>query len=272
MKGEMVMEDVFDSKICIVTGGTSGIGLAISKALLGRGAAVYAVGFPQDSVDAAKEELSGYDRARAALVNVTDYEQVQGIVDRAVEENGRLDYMFNNAGTGATVPFEVLTLDHWKQIMDLNVWGVIYGVHAAFHVMLKQGGGHIVNTASVAGLMPPPYQAAYCATKYAVVGLTEALRYEHAHRGIFFSVPCPFNVATAIFGDAPPPDDAISAEEAAEQILAGVERREGIIVIPEREKERLMRWKSEPQEKTDAEFLKMADERRKAFETTGRYY
>lgn len=265
------MADAFEGKVCIVTGGTSGIGLAISKGLLERGAVVYAVGFPQESVDAAKDELSGYENARPALVDVTQCEQVQGIVDRAVEENGRLDYMFNNAGMGGTMPFEMITLDDWKREVDLNLWGVIYGVHAAFHVMLKQGSGHIVNTGSIAGLMPPPYQAAYCATKYAVVGMTEALRYEHAYRGIHFSVPCPANVATSIFGDAPPPEDAISADEAAEHILAGVERKEGIIVFPDDWKENYLRW-NPGQEVRDKQFLELAEQRRKAYETGGRYY
>lgn len=266
------MADVFEGKICIVTGGTSGIGLAISTALLERGSVVYVVGIPEGSVNAARDELSEHANARFGVVDVTRYEQVQEIVDRAVEENGRLDYMFNNAGMGGTVPFELITLDDWKKIIDLNLWGVIYGVHAAFPLMLKQGSGHIVNTASIAGLVPPPYQAVYCTTKYAVVGLTEALRYENAYRGIYFSAPCPFNVATAIFGDTEPPKDAISAEEAAKHILAGVERREGIIVFPDDEKGKYLSWKTADQEVTDKEFLIMADERRKAFETGGRYY
>lgn len=265
------MSDAFEGKICIVTGGTSGIGLAISKALLGRGAQVYLVGIPEESVEAARGELAGHENARFAVVDVTKYDDVQGIVDRAVEENGRLDYMFNNAGIGGTAPFEFATLDHWKQMIDINLWGVVYGVHAAFPVMAKQGSGHIVNTSSIAGVIAPPYQALYSATKFAVVGMTEALRYEHAWRGIHFSCICPYNVATPIFGGVEPPEDAITPEEAAEYSLAGVERKEGIIVFPESAKDKWMPLRCD-QETLDRELFAMADERRRSYETTGRYY
>lgn len=265
------MADTFEGKVCIVTGGTSGIGLAVSKALLERGAAVYMLGIPQESVDEAREKMAGYDRARFAVVDVTHYEEVQKLVDDVVAENGRLDYMFNNAGIGGTAPFEMVTLDHWKKIIDINLWGVIHGVHAAFPVMAKQGSGHIVNTSSIAGVIPYPYQALYCATKYAVTGLTESLRFEHAHLGIAFSTVCPANVATPIFGDTAPPEDAISPEEAADHILAGVERREGIIVFPDLVRENYLAYRCD-QEKMDADLLTMADVRREAFETKGSYY
>ena len=153
------MADVFEGKSCVVTGGTSGIGFAVAEALLKRGAFVSAVGFPQESVDAAREKLATYENARCALVDVTDWDAVKGMVDEAVETCGRLDYLFNNAGTGGTAPYEKVELKHWKMIVDLNLWGVIYGVHAAFPVMVEQGSGHIVNTSSIAGLLPVPYQA-----------------------------------------------------------------------------------------------------------------
>lgn len=265
------MSDTFEGKICIVTGGTSGIGMAISKALLGRGAVVYLVGIPEESVEAARAELAGQENARFAVVDVTKYDEVQGIVDRAVEENGRLDYMFNNAGIGGTGPFELVTLDHWKTIIDINLWGVIYGVHAAFPVMVKQGSGHIVNTASIAGVLAPPYQALYCATKFGVVGMTESLRYEHAWRGISFTSICPYNVATPIFGDTEPPEDSITPEEAAEYSLAAVERKEGVVVLPDSARDKWIPLRCD-QEALDKELFAMADERRESMEKTGRYY
>lgn len=182
-----------------------------------------------------------------------------------------LDYLFNNAGVGATIPFERVTLEFWKWVVDINLWGVIHGVHAAFPVMLAQGSGHIVNTSSVAGLIPPPYQAVYCATKYAVTGMTEALRFENEYRGIAFSTVCPGNVATPIFGGAKPPEDAISAEEAAGIILAGVERRDGIIVLPDHIKKLYRELTADP-ERMDATIRAMAAERREPYETRGAYY
>ena len=265
------MTDVFEGKSCVVTGGTSGIGFAVAEALLKRGAIVSAVGFPQESVDAAREKLATYEKARCALVDVTDCEAVQAMVDEAVAVCGRLDYLFNNAGMGGTIPFEQATLEGWKMIIDLNLWGVIYGVQAAFPVMLEQGSGHIINTSSIAGLVPVPYQAPYCATKYAIAGMTEALRYEHEYRGIAFSTVCPGNVATPIFGDAPPPPDAITPEEAAAIILAGVERKDGLIVFPELIRDLYLDLTSD-QTKMDAEMRRMAEERRKAYETVGNYY
>ena len=265
------MADVFEGKSCVVTGGTSGIGLAVAEALLERGALVSAVGFPQESVDAAREKLATYENARCALVDVTDWDAVKAMVDEAVETCGRLDYLFNNAGMGGTAPYEKVELKHWKMIIDLNLWGVIHGVHAAFPVMVEQGSGHIVNTSSIAGLIPTPYQALYCATKYAVAGMTEALRYEHEYRGIAFSTVCPGNVATPIFGDSTPPPDAITPDEAATIILAGVERKDGLIVFPEFTRDLYLDLWADPA-KMDAEMRKMAEERRKAYETGGNYY
>jgi NAD(P)-dependent dehydrogenase (short-subunit alcohol dehydrogenase family) len=265
------MADVFEGTSCVVTGGTSGIGFAVAEALLKRGAIVSAVGFPQESVDAAREKLASYENARCALVDVTDWDAVKGMVDEAVAVCGHLDYLFNNAGVGGAAPYEVTTLEHWKAMIDLNLWGVIYGVHAAFPVMLAQGSGHIVNTSSIAGLIPVPYQAVYCATKFAVAGMTESLRYEHEHRGIAFSTVCPGNVATPIFGDTAPPPDSISPEEAATIILAGVERKDGLIVLPERMRQWHRALWSDP-ERMDAEMREMADARRKAYAERGRYY
>jgi len=265
------MADVFDEKICIVTGGTSGIGFAVSEALLKRGAVVYVVGIPDKSVHDAQERLATYKKARYAVVDVTNYDAVRKMVDDAVAEFGRLDYMFNNAGLGATIRFEKVTLEMWKKIIDVNLWGVIYGVHAAFPVMAKQGSGHIVNTSSIAGLIAPPYQAVYCASKFAVTGMTEALRYEHEHLGIAFSTVCPGNVATGIFGDLKPPEDAISADEAAEIILEGVEKKEGLIIFPEHLKQTYLAWRAD-QKKMDALMKDMAETRRKAYETGGNYY
>ena len=265
------MTDVFEGKVCIVTGGSSGIGFAVSEALLKRGAAVYIVGIPAESVNAAKEKLAAYKNARYAVVDVSCYEDVQKTVDDAVVEFGRLDYMFNNAGLGATLQFETATLEYWKKIIDVNLWGVIYGVHAAFPVMAKQGSGHIINTASIAGLLAPPYQALYCASKFAVVGMTEAPRYEHEYRGIAFSTVCPGNVATPIFGPLEPPKDAISAEEAAQIILAGVEQKEGLIIFPESVKQMYLALRAD-QEKIDVVMKEMAETRRKAYATGGKYY
>ncbi len=140
-----------------------------------------------------------------------------------------------------TLPIGEATLEHWRRIVEVNLWGVVYGIHAALPIMRRQGGGYIVNTASIAGLVPLPFQALYCATKFAIAGLSESLRLELADEGIHVSVVCPGNVVSRIFEkpiigeavDAKPPEDAIPAGEAAKAILAGVANKEGIIALPE---------------------------------------
>ena len=231
----------------------------------------------EETLGPAVKGLGG--RAEAANVDVTSREQVERMVEGAAARHGRLDYLFNNAGVGCTMPIEQATLEHWRRLIDVNLWGVIYGIHAALPVMRRQGRGHIVTTSSLAGLMPFPFQALYCATKYAVVGLSECLRYELAEEGIHFSVICPSDVATRIYGtpiigerrEAKPPSWAISAEEAARIIVAGVAAREGIIALPDSARELWLRYRTDPG--PSEEFLmEMARKRRDSFRATGSYY
>jgi len=227
------MTDVFNGKIAIVTGGTSGIGYAVSEELLKRGATVWVIGSRKDSVEKAKVSLAAYKRAKFAAADVTVADDVKRVIDTCVKEDKRIDYLFNNAGIGMTCPSAALTLDMWKKAIDINIWGVVHGIHFALPVMLAQKSGHIVNTSSVAGITAPPSQTVYSATKYAVTGMTECLRYEFAEAGIAFTNVCPANVATAIFNGTEVPKEAIPAEEAARIILAGVEKKEATIIFPE---------------------------------------
>lgn len=104
------------------------------------------------------------------IVDVTVQEQVENAINNTVAETGRLDLLFNNAGVGGTLQFETATMEDWKNIIDVNLWSVIYGVHTAVPIMLKQGSGHIINTSAIAGLLPPPFQALYSLTKFGVTG------------------------------------------------------------------------------------------------------
>lgn len=265
------MNDIFADKICIVTGGCSGIGLAVSEALLGHGAVVYLADLSPEHVETVRGRLKDQPNARFAVVDVTKQDEISTLIRRVAGENGRLDYLFNNAGVGATLPFEQVTLSLWRKVIDVNLWGVIYGIDAAFPIMEKQGFGHIVNTSSVAGVIPPPYQAVYCASKYAVTGLGESLRYELAHKGIAVTTICPGNVATPIFGGAKPPEDAVLPEEAARIILDGVEQKKGVVIFPE-EMERIARQSLSHPEKLDEIEFREAEVRRKAYADHGRYY
>jgi NADP-dependent 3-hydroxy acid dehydrogenase YdfG len=180
--------EYYTDKICIVTGANSGIGYALSEELLKRGAIVYMAGRSQEKIAKAADQLSAYrDQIRPLIVDVTQQEQVQNGIEETAAEAGRLDLLFNNAGVGGTIPFENATLEDWKTIIDVNLWSVIYGVYAAVPIMLKQGSGHIVNTGSIAGIVPLPFQALYSLTKYGVTGLTESLGLHATHYvGSFF--------------------------------------------------------------------------------------
>jgi NAD(P)-dependent dehydrogenase (short-subunit alcohol dehydrogenase family) len=141
---------------------------------------------------------------------------VQELVDETVRDYGRLDYMFNNAGIGMGGEVRDMDLEHWRRVLEVNLWGVTCGTSAAYEEMVRQGFGHIVNTASLAGLIPLPMVAAYCATKHAVVGLSASLRAEAAALGIKVSVVCPGFVETGIFRSGPQKDHGRTASRAVD--------------------------------------------------------
>jgi NAD(P)-dependent dehydrogenase (short-subunit alcohol dehydrogenase family) len=273
----MQVEEYFRGKGCVVTGAASGIGFAVSEALLQAGADVVLADRDVERLAAAVERLGDHgERVQSAVVDVTNQGQVQRLIEDAASSHGGLDCLFNNAGIGLTQPIGEATLEHWRRIVDLNLWSVIYGTHAALPLMRRQGGGHIINTASVAGLVPLPYQALYSTTKYGVVGLSECLRYELADEGIHVSVVCPGAVVSRIWGtsiaggysEVKPPEDAIPAEEAAQIILAGVANKEGIIAFPEQVRSLWRYYWSSP-EAAEGELRDLARQRRSAYESEG---
>lgn len=278
----MADSDYYKGKVCIVTGANSGIGYAISEELAKRGAIVYMAGRSPEKIAKAVGELSAYgDRVRPLVMNVTKEEDVRKGIEGVAAEAGRLDVLFNNAGVGGTIPFEKATLEDWKTIIDTNLWSVIYGVHAAVPIMLDQGFGHIVNTSSIAGIVPPPFQALYSLTKYGVTGLTECLRYEYAEKGLHFSTICPANIATPIFnkgidgqarGDLRIPDDAYPANKAASLIADRVAEHKGIIVVPEEPYTDLWKGYILGTPEVEERLQQMAHDRRAAFETGGTYF
>ena len=136
--------------------------------------------------------------ARSARLDVTDAAAVQAAVDEVVDRAGRLDLMFNNAGIVWGGDTELLTLDQWNAIIDVNIRGVVHGVAAAYPLMVRQGHGHIINTASMAGLTAAGQITSYVMTKHAVVGLSLALRSEAVSRGVGVLVVCPAAVETPI--------------------------------------------------------------------------
>jgi NAD(P)-dependent dehydrogenase (short-subunit alcohol dehydrogenase family) len=213
------------TRIALITGGASGIGAGLGAALAAAGDRVLLADI--DLVGAQRVAQRIGDRATAADLDVTDAEAFQTLVDKTVAEHGRLDLLFNNAGIGIGGDATQLQVAHWDRAIDVNLRGVVHGVCTALPHMVERGDGHIVNTASLAGLIPGPGLAPYAATKHAVVGMTLSLRAELADRGVRFTVLCPGFTDTPILDrsmpeDLPPLEDDVNAREVAASLPGGI--------------------------------------------------
>jgi NAD(P)-dependent dehydrogenase (short-subunit alcohol dehydrogenase family) len=191
--------DFFREKVALVTGGASGIGRALCKDLGQRGATVVVA---DKDPDRAQEAVAAFRklgaRAEAVHLDVVCAAEVEQVVQQTARQQGRLDFMFNNAGVLAMGGLRDTGLEPWPRLLEVNLEGVLSGSAAAYAVMVRQGSGHIVNTASLGGLIPSPMLSFYAATKYAVLGFSTSLREEAANLGVKVSVVCPGFVRTSI--------------------------------------------------------------------------
>ncbi len=244
------MADSLHDKVAIVTGGGSGIGEALCSELGRRGARVVVADINADNagrVAAAIADNGG--QATASTLDVASEQDVRHLIQTTAAAHGRLDYLFSNAGIGLGGDARDLTLDHWRQVLDVDLYGVLHGILAAYPIMARQGFGHIVNTSSAAAFVPSPGNAPYCTAKHALVGLSLSLRLEGADLGVNVSVVCPGFVRTNIYknanvvnmslpADVPreqvagAPAKMMEASRAAQVILNGVERNQAVIVFP----------------------------------------
>ena len=231
-------------KVAIITGGAGGIGKALAEEMAERGCYLVLADINTELLEKTAAELRATGaQLDAKTVDVRDAVQVQALVDGAFIELGRIDYFFNNAGINLCAELRDTTLDDWNQLIDVNLRGVVHGVHAAYPIMCKQGFGHIVNTASAAGLVPAAAEGAYAATKHAVVGLSMALRVEAEAFGVKVSVVCPGLVDTPILDSTKyvkldpevirkvAPEKPIPPRKAAQSILRGIDRNQFFIVL-----------------------------------------
>lgn len=236
---------VFKDKIAIVTGAGSGIGKALAEDLAARGSHVIASDVNAERIEAVGEGIreSG-GKVTSLTIDVTDYDAVKKMVDDAITDHGRLDYIFNNAGIALGGEARDVTIDDWRTVLDVNLMGVVNGVAAAYPLMAKQGSGHIVNTSSIEGLVPFPFTASYVASKYAVVGLSNSIRAEGRDLGVKVSAVCPGYIFTPIFEESKtvnfnlqmafdwvPKSLGLTPEDCARRILKGVEKNKSIIVV-----------------------------------------
>jgi NADP-dependent 3-hydroxy acid dehydrogenase YdfG len=187
-------------KVAVVTGASAGIGRATALALARDGARVVLTARRRDRLEALAREIR--DARGEALVvpgDVARREDVRVVIGSAIEGLGRLDILVNNAGLGHFAPLEQTRPEDFQYLWDVNVMGMIYGIQEALPFMRRQGRGHIINISSVAGKRGTPRHSAYNATKFAQIGISEALRLELWRSRIHVSVVCPVVTATEFF-------------------------------------------------------------------------
>jgi len=192
-----------EGKIAVVTGGGSGIGRAVATHLAGAGMQVVVADIQQDALDATVADLVARGhRAIGVRTDVSDGASVEALAEATVAEFGAVHLVHNNAGVGVGGPVWTHTERDWQWVLGVNLWGVIHGIRVFVPRMLEQGGpAHVVNTASMAGLISVPYLGAYNVSKHGVVTLSETLHRDLRLAGsdIGVSVLCPGLVMTNIF-------------------------------------------------------------------------
>jgi NAD(P)-dependent dehydrogenase (short-subunit alcohol dehydrogenase family) len=187
-------------QIAVITGGGSGIGRATALLLASRAAKVHVADLNAAAAGAVAAEIQAAGGSAVAHgLDVTDPAAVDALAEEIFAADGGVDILHNNAGIGHAGNIEATTIDDWQRVIGVNLLGVAYGIQAFVPRMLKQGRpAAVINTASQLGLMPAAPMAAYCASKYGVVGLSEALNAELAGRGIHVSAICPGMINTPI--------------------------------------------------------------------------
>ncbi len=243
----------FTDKVAVITGAASGLGLGIAVDISKNNGTVILLDIDKERLEkAAKEKIK--EKYETFCADVTKYDEIEKIVNTVVEKYGHIDYMFNNAGLGGTLPFEEATIAHWKKIVNLNLFGAINGVTAIYPVMKKQKSGYIINTSSIAGLIPYTGQTLYNTTKFAVTGMSLSLERELKKDNINISIICPGMVKTRIFykpiigNEAPEeyvkiPKEAIPVEEAVSDIMKGIGKKKKIIITPKFMKRFYLRYR-----------------------------
>jgi len=203
------MGNGIEGKIVVITGASSGLGEATARLLSSQGASVVLGARRADRLQSLAEALTDAGGKAIALpTDVTQPDQVQALVDAAVQAHGRIDVMINNAGLMPQALLERLQIGEWDRMIDVNIKGVLYGIAAALPYMQKQKAGHFINVSSVAGHKVGPGFAVYAATKFAVRALSEGLRQEVKPYNIRTTVISPGAVATELPDSSTDPDAA----------------------------------------------------------------
>ena len=225
-------------RVALVTGGASGIGRCLAERLVRAGATCVIADLNGDLV---RETASALGCHGVAL-DVRDVARVEAVVDDITRDHGPIDMLFNSAGITRAGETHLLGYDDWKDVIDVNLYGVVNCVHVVYPQMVGRRAGQIVNIASIAGLFPAAGQVSYVASKYAVVGLSHALRAEAACHGVKVTVVCPGIIDTPMTRNLSVKSEkgsrieglipkGIPVERCADDILAGVEDNDATILV-----------------------------------------
>jgi len=245
-------EPSLHGKVAVVTGGGSGIGRATAFLLARHGARVHVADFQSDTAEEVARAIEAAGGSAVAhVLDVSDPDAMEAFAETVFAAEGHVDILHNNAGIGHAGNIEATTVEDWQRVIGVNLLGVAYGVQAFIPRMLQQGSpASVVNTASQAGLMPAAKMAPYCASKYGVVGLSEALNAELSKRGIHVSAICPGIIDTPIVstgimrGDAAEIQGQVSSfyakhgaspDEVAQAVLKAIDKRKLIVPVPHRQ-------------------------------------
>ena len=218
-------------RTAVVTGASKGIGYAVADALVAAGSNVIICARNSDDVSRASAALG--DRGEGRVVGVTcdmrNHDEVRRLVGRAVEEFGGLDVLVNNAGVGHFAPIDEISLEDWHRVLETNLNGVFYACHEAIPHMKHGGGGWIINIGSLAGKNPMLGGSAYNASKFGLLGFSEAMMLDVRHHGIRVSCVMPGSVATHFNQHTPSDADAwkIQPEDIARVVM-------DLLAMPER--------------------------------------
>jgi len=210
-----------NGKVALVTGGSRGIGLATARQLLTHGASVAITGTSDEHLKAAENELYGSGPLLPLRADVRQYGEVEAAMATVVSRFGGVDVLVNNAGVGVFRPVAEMSVDEWHRVIDTNLTGVFYCCHAALPRLRARGGGWIINIASLAGKNAMADGAAYCASKFGLIGFSESLMLDVRYDNIRVNYLMPGSVATEFNGRSPSPEDSwrIQPEDIGEIVL-----------------------------------------------------
>lgn len=213
--------DALDDQVALVTGASSGIGEATSELLADEGAQVALAARREDELhDLADQIESMGSDAFVVPTDITEEEQVQAMLNDTVDEFGRLDMLINSAGVMLPEPAEDADTDNWRQMIDVNLLGVMYATRAAIPIMQKQGNGHIVNVSSIAGRKASLNTSGYNATKFGLNGFTKSVRKEVTQDEIRTTLIEPGVVDTELQEHIPDPEMKEEAQKWVKSIEA----------------------------------------------------